>query len=125
TAGPFADSPPSVNGKALADPIELRTGTTYRLRFVSIAPNDGKLVRLVAGGVPVRWRPIAKDGADLPAHQAIARPAVVAMGTGETADFEISVAEPGELSLEIVSFGRVGLPAVRSVVPVHVRAPNE
>ena len=125
TAGPFATSPPSINGKAPAEPIELRAGVTYRLRFVSIAPNDGKRVRLMSGEAPVRWRPVAKDGADLPPHQAVMRPAVILMGPGETADFELTVSEPAELALDILTVGRVGLPPVRSVVPVHVRAPNE
>jgi FtsP/CotA-like multicopper oxidase with cupredoxin domain len=125
TAGPFATSPPSINGKAPADPIELRAGTTYRLRFVSIAPNDGKVIRLLSGDAPVRWRAVAKDGADLPPHQAVMRPAVILMGPGETADFELTVSEPAELSLDVLTVGRVGLPPVRSAIPVHVRAPNE
>jgi FtsP/CotA-like multicopper oxidase with cupredoxin domain len=125
TAGPYADSPPSVNGKAPAEPIELRAGTTYRLRFVSIAPNDGKVVRLLSGDAPVRWRAVAKDGADLPAHQAVMRPAALVMGPGETADVELTVAEPTELVLDILSVGRVGLPPVRSKIPVHVRVPED
>ena len=121
TSGPFAQSLPNVNGDTAVVPIELRKGVTYRLRFLSIAPHDTKVVRLVADTVLQRWRPVAKDGATLPPHQAVMRGARLLMGTGETWDVEVTPSEVGELALEIITAGRVGLRPIRSRIPVFVR----
>ena len=67
-----------------------------------------------------RWRPVAKDGADLPSHQAVLRPARASFGAGETGDFEYTPANDGEQTLEIVTIGR-GLPPRTMRVPVYVR----
>jgi manganese oxidase len=120
TNGASAQSLPSVNGDTTPAPIELRKGTTYRFRFIQIAPHDLKVVRLLGDTALQRWRPIAKDGADLPPQQATVRAARVTMGTGETQDVEITATEARELTLEIVTLGR-GLPAVRTRIPVYVR----
>jgi FtsP/CotA-like multicopper oxidase with cupredoxin domain len=120
TSGPFADSPPNVNGDTTRAPMELRKGTTYRLRFLAIAPNDSKVVRLFADTVLQRWRPLAKDGATLPTHQAVMRPARLVMGTGETWDVELTPTEARPLTLEITTLGRGGLAPVRSRIPVVV-----
>ncbi len=119
TSGSAAQSP-NVNGDTTVVPLELRKGTTYRLRFLALAPNEGRLVRLLADTVVQRWRPLAKDGATLPANQAVARPARLAMGTGETWDVELTPSETRELTLEILTVGR-GLPPVRTRIPVRVR----
>ena len=121
TSGPYAQSPPSVNGDTTVVPLELRKGTTYRLRFLALAPHDTKVIRLLADTVLQRWRPVAKDGATLPLQQAVARSARLLMGTGETWDVEFAPSEARELTLEILTVGRVGLPAVRTRIPVHVR----
>jgi FtsP/CotA-like multicopper oxidase with cupredoxin domain len=121
TSGPFAKSPPNVNGDTTIAPFELRTGITYRFRFLAIAPHDVKVVRLLADTVLQRWRAVAKDGATLPPHQASMRPARLVMGTGETWDVELTPATAGQLTLEILTLGRVGLPPVRSRIPVYVR----
>lgn len=121
--GPFPNSPPGFNGATTPTPIELRAGVTYRLRFISIASHDTKAVRLLADSGLVRWRPIGKDGAALPEHQATMQPARLLMGTGETWDVEFTPAALQELTLEIVSSGRVALPPVRTLVLVRVRAP--
>jgi manganese oxidase len=121
TSGPFAQSLPNVNGDTIPMPIELRKGTTYRFRFIAIAPNDAKIIRLLADTVLQRWRAVAKDGADLPAHQAVLRGARLTMGTGETWDVELTSQEPRELTLEILTVGRAGLPTLRTRIPVYVR----
>ena len=47
------------------------------------------------------WRPIAKDGADLPAAQAVPRPAQQIVAVGETYDFEFAPSAPGDMQLEL------------------------
>jgi len=121
TSGPRAQSLPSVNGDTTPAPIELRKGVTYRFRVTSIAPHDGKLIRLLSDTALQRWRPVAKDGADLPLHQATLRGARLMMGIGETWDVELTPADARELTLEILTLGRAGLPPIRTRIPVYVR----
>jgi FtsP/CotA-like multicopper oxidase with cupredoxin domain len=121
TGGPFANSPPNVNGQTSPAAVELRRGTTYRFRFIGIAPHDGKVVRLLSDTVLQRWRAVAKDGADLPRHQAVMRPARFIMGTGETLDVELTPTEARTLTLDILSVGRGGLAPARTAIPLIVR----
>jgi FtsP/CotA-like multicopper oxidase with cupredoxin domain len=121
TSGPFAQSPPNVNGDTIPARLELQKGMTYRLRFIAIAPHDTKVIRLLADTVMQRWRAVAKDGFALPPNQAVMRGARLAMGTGETWDVELTPTEVRDLTLEIVTLGRAGLPPVRTRIPVHVR----
>lgn len=121
SAGPAPHALPSLNGKITPAPLELRAGATYRFRVISIAPNDNKALRLLAGTVLQRWRPVAKDGADLPPQQSVPQPARLVMGTGETWDLEFTAPLAGDLTLEIVTTGRAGLPPVTTHVPVRVR----
>jgi len=48
------------------------------------------------------WRPIAKDGADLPLAQQELCPAQLTISVGETYDFEFRPERAGELTLEVV-----------------------
>ena len=69
------------------------------------------VVRILACGV-VQWKPLARDGADLPMALRAAVPAVITMGPGETADFVYLPARAGTLLLEVWIDGgqRVELP---------------
>jgi hypothetical protein len=49
----------------------------------------------------VRWRPLAKDGFDLPAAQQVPRPASQVVSMGETYDFEYTPLHKGTLRLEV------------------------
>ena len=75
-------------------------------------------VRLLRDTTTIRWRSIAKDGADLPAAQAVERPAVDIFAAGETQDVEVRWMHAETLTLEIAL-----LPAKRIVfrIPVIVR----
>jgi manganese oxidase len=78
-----------VNGTPEPDPMELKTGTTYRLRLINITNNESDLrVRLDSKEVPVQWTVIAKDGADLPMAQRKACPAEMGVTVGTTYDIE-------------------------------------
>jgi FtsP/CotA-like multicopper oxidase with cupredoxin domain len=92
-----------VNGRTFPRPLRLTVGVTHRLRIVSIHPDWRISFTLQNDSTIARWRPIAKDGADLPATMRNARPAHVEMGPGQTADFEFLPTTPGEWRLEVRS----------------------
>jgi FtsP/CotA-like multicopper oxidase with cupredoxin domain len=108
-----------INGQK--DPAEqtLVAGKTYRFRIVQINPDSRAWVSLMADSAVQRWRPLAKDGADLPTSQAVMVPATLQMGPGETADFEVTPLEPGTLRLDVVS----RTDAWRVSVPLRVVRP--
>ena len=133
--GPNSEPPLDINGEANPDTVALHVGRPARLRFISLAsvnPNatvwlttrpDSSFVN-VADTMVVRWRPVAKDGADLPPNargEQLARQ-IVAMG--ETYDFEYTPSRRGTLRLEVRTanpppgFGTPGQLLVR--VPIRV-----
>jgi FtsP/CotA-like multicopper oxidase with cupredoxin domain len=114
--GDGIDPPPAVNGQREPDPLELRSGATYRLRFMHISPDDDKRVRLLAGDEPVTWRHVAKDGADLPASRIRDVPAELRIHVGETYDF-LWTPDPGEYTLRIVTTFDRGAPAFPREAP--------
>ncbi len=80
--------------------MDLSAGRTYRLRLININPDWRVIFSLMSDSALVNWRPIAKDGADLPSAQRGERSAYLLTGPGETADFEFTPTTPGELRLE-------------------------
>jgi FtsP/CotA-like multicopper oxidase with cupredoxin domain len=95
--------------------LEFETSRRYRIRVININPSVPLILSLLSDSVPVMWRAVAKDGADLPLAQAQTRPATLRIGVGETYDFEFTPARPGSLVLRVVDArGRVALsPTVR------------
>lgn len=110
-----------LNGTREPAPLVLNAGETYRFRLMNITLfHAGARVRLIRDGYPVRWRALAKDGADLPTHQRTVDFADRIVSVGETIDFEWRAPEEAaELSLEVRS--RRGELFV--VQPVRVEAP--
>ena len=49
----------------------------------------------------VSWRPVAKDGFDLPGAMQVSRPARQVVSMGETYDFEYTPQQRGTLRLEV------------------------
>ena len=88
-----------INGDSIAPPLELTAGVAHRFRFVNIGMAGLLGISLVADSGPVRWRPIAKDGADLPPEQSRAGPAAFTLAVGETADAEFKPSGQGEYRL--------------------------
>ena len=96
-------SPLLLNGSAQPAPLQLKAGVKYRLRFINITPNAARIqVSLLARSAPVRWRALAKDGADLPPAQAIEQEASLMISVGETYDFEFTPTAKGDLRLEVL-----------------------
>ncbi len=88
-----------INGDSLPPPMQLRAGTAHRIRLVNIGAARPFPFSLLRDSMPVTWRALAKDGADLPAYQATMRPATMQfVDVGETYDFEWRP-EPGDYLL--------------------------
>jgi len=104
----FIKQGPSIllNGKVNPDTIDVPAGRTTRLRMINIRSESLTQFALERDGVPVSWRVVAKDGADLPAHQIRERPATLISAPGEIHDVEIAPDKPGILVLRYL--GRVG-----------------
>jgi FtsP/CotA-like multicopper oxidase with cupredoxin domain len=101
-AGP-GETPIWLNGSRSPMMATMRAGQTYRLRIINIVPENPPIdISLKVAGIAVTWRPIAKDGADLPPGQRELCPARLTIGVGETYDFEFRPDRAGELALEVV-----------------------
>jgi FtsP/CotA-like multicopper oxidase with cupredoxin domain len=90
-----------INGRREPAPLVLRAGVRHRLRLINIDPNQRITFALMRDSVQLDWRPVAKDGADLPPALSGLRPARLMTGPGETADFEIEPREPGNWRLVV------------------------
>jgi FtsP/CotA-like multicopper oxidase with cupredoxin domain len=91
-----------INGHPEPDPINLNSGTKYRLRFINITDNAADLrVRLTSKDAPVQWIVIAKDGADLPPAQLKPSRADMGITVGETYDVEYQAETGGLADLQI------------------------
>jgi FtsP/CotA-like multicopper oxidase with cupredoxin domain len=93
--------PPGVVNGTITPQFDLEVGTTYRLRLIQIHTQAMIAFRLGTDTTVARWTPVAKDGADLPPEQAIAKTAYVLMGAGETGDFLYTPERPGLQKLNV------------------------
>jgi manganese oxidase len=111
-----------VNGRTSPPPLLMTVGRTYRLRLIQMAvPRVAATVEVHSGDTLAVWRPVAKDGAELPAERRTLQPARTFITVGETGDFEITPTSPGELRLEVRYGGTLGPspggPVRRSLAP--------
>jgi FtsP/CotA-like multicopper oxidase with cupredoxin domain len=94
--------PFALNGHAVPAPIVMRVGVPNRLRLINItASNVGLVAYLIDRGEQTTWKPLAKDGATLPAGQTTPRSARQLVTVGETYDFEIQPSRSQVLWLEV------------------------
>jgi FtsP/CotA-like multicopper oxidase with cupredoxin domain len=101
-----------INGSIAPTPIELRVGETHRFRIANITVNAPSLrLRLTHdtsriadvqpyAGDSLPWRMVAKDGWPVSASRSRPRAGTSFVGTGETADFEITADRPDAFALE-------------------------
>ena len=95
-----------LNGTSTPPAREWRVGTHYRLRFINIHTFRPSMRMAVEGANgPLQWKPVAKDGMDLPPKAVALRPSTQQMGNGETYDFEFTPTEPGDLRLTVATGG--------------------
>jgi FtsP/CotA-like multicopper oxidase with cupredoxin domain len=100
--GPSRDSVGGmVNGMLQPPPLDLVAGRRYHLRLINIHADNRVLFTLLRDTALVTWRPLAKDGADLPPALTAARPARLLTGPGETADFELASPRSDTLALQV------------------------
>jgi FtsP/CotA-like multicopper oxidase with cupredoxin domain len=106
-----------VNGGVNPPPLRMTVGETNRVRIVSIHADEVLFFRFGTEAAATRWKPLARDGADLPLALRGARPALTSMGPGETADYTFVPTQPGRMMLEV--WYPTG---PRIVLPVDVQA---
>ncbi len=99
------DYPVTINGQQRPAPATLRVGVEYRLRFIHITRGGTVDIALIQNGSPVRWRAVAKDGAELPEALRLEGGAEIRNNAGETFDFLWTPTESGEAILS-VRYGR-------------------
>jgi FtsP/CotA-like multicopper oxidase with cupredoxin domain len=94
---------PALNGRTEPPPVTVTAGVRYRLRLLNLHWAAPMRARMLSGEETLRWRPISKDGAALPAGLARDRSAEIRMGVGETHDFEWtpSAGDDVELVIEV------------------------
>lgn len=105
-----------MNGSAAPPPMDLVVGGTYRFRLINMNPDWRVIFSIVSDTAIARWRPLAKDGADLPLAQRRLQPSHLITRTGETADFEFTPTARGNLHLEIKT------QLAGWIVPIELRA---
>lgn len=93
---------PVLNGRREHSPISLKSGQRYRLRLLNVTAGTPNLQYWLVGTSPtVLWRPLARDGYELPVHQRGLRRAEEFVAMGQIADFEFLAPPPGPLALEL------------------------
>ena len=112
---------PLINGDSAPPPLELSASHRHRLRFVNIGAANILRFSLSRDSVLVRWRALAKDGADLPAELAVQGPAAVRLNVGETFDAVFDASQPGEYELLLELIPRPGAAAITRRQQVIVR----
>lgn len=99
-----------INGSPGPIPVALKVGTRYRLRFINITVNDSDVrVKLASKQVPVEWKIVAQDGAELPQALQTLAPADVALPVGSTLDVEYQSDVEGYVEMQVASPGFQGL----------------
>jgi FtsP/CotA-like multicopper oxidase with cupredoxin domain len=108
TLGWLGDAPSAVllNGDSTPAPVTMRYGKPNRLRFVNIGAAGAFLFGLMKDTTAMTWRPLAKDGADLPVAVQVNGPALRRLTTGETFDAEWIPPAKGLYSLTVRGGGK-------------------
>jgi FtsP/CotA-like multicopper oxidase with cupredoxin domain len=76
-----------INGER-APRLVWKAGARHRVRLINITPDDIFKVTLQSGAGSVKWTPLTKDGAPVPAPHAMPLAADQSIAVGETYDFE-------------------------------------
>lgn len=90
-----------INGDSVPRTETLRRGVSHRFRFINIGPADYARFSILRDTTLQEWRPVAKDGADLPLSQRVKAAATHVLDVGEIADFEFTPTTAGEVRLTL------------------------
>ena len=113
-AGPFPPRTLDINGQTDPDTVVFHVGRAQRLRLLSLAlvnPNAtvwlttrmDSAFSITRDTMVVDWRPVAKDGADLPENGRSSRLARQMIAPGEAYDFSYTPSRTGRMRLEVRS----------------------
>ena len=94
-----------VNGKKQPDTLYIKKGINYHFRIVNITAGWADIeTSIMHNGKPINWKPLAKDGADLPSYQQKIKPALnQPISVGQTLDFEFTPDKAGEYFFQVAS----------------------
>ncbi|MEP6732695.1 MAG: multicopper oxidase domain-containing protein [bacterium] len=114
-----------LNGRVQPTPLNLVAGVRYRLRFINMSTGfPGLRFDLSQDGALMHWRPLAKDGAELPLERQVMRASRQNVSIGETADVELIPERAGDQRLTAhLSVGTLLGTLVVHVSPSETRAP--
>jgi FtsP/CotA-like multicopper oxidase with cupredoxin domain len=126
-----AGDPVEINGQLLPDTVVLHEGRPARLRLLNLSAHHNSAVarfQLQANGpnppaastTILQWRPLAKDGMDLPASAQGSRPAEQVVSIGETYDVEFTPDRAGT-TLHLLVWNATPPGAVRPLIDVPIR----
>ncbi len=105
-----------INGDSLVSPpIEMGVGETHRFRFINIGAAVPGQFTIKRDSTLAEWRPVAKDGAELPRAQRVVRTAQLVIDVGQTYDFEFTPTTAGEYVLSTPADPK-GTPWVRRII---------
>jgi len=108
-----------INGRASPPPLTVTSGVPQRLRLINMTTRRPRIrVELWHDSTLVMWRPLAKDGADLPERFRGATRARTPISIGETGDFEFLPSAGGDWHLVV----RALIGTVLSTLPIRVLA---
>ena len=115
-----------LNGKASPAALTLRAGVAQRFRLINMTTRrPGARVELWRDTTLLSWRPLAKDGAELPMTRQVERPARMVVSIGETMDFEFVPLTGGDSRVEVRALNGMLLAKmpITVVTEAGVRAP--
>ena len=98
-AGPARRKAPITLNGSRTPVLDLQAQRLHRIRLININPTLPLTISVLADSLPIQWKIVAKDGADLPPAQVVMRPAKQIIAVGETYDFELAPEAAGELRL--------------------------
>lgn len=105
-----------INGSLAPALVDVRVGVPLRLRFINITVGRaGMHMALLRDTTLLSWRPLAKDGADLPEWRRVTSPARLPLSIGETADVEFTPMSAGAYRIAARGFqGTYGVLTLRA-----------
>jgi FtsP/CotA-like multicopper oxidase with cupredoxin domain len=105
--GVFPNVKIALNGDSAPPPLVLSRYFTHRFRIVNIGAGARFNFTLLRDSTVMTWRPLAKDGFDLPESTRTPRPASQFVSVGETFDAEWKPPGTGDYTLTVVNGGKV------------------